>query len=172
MWGSSSFFWWRWWELSMRDLDRWGLGSLLGLTGIGHLRRPTLFLGEERVSVVRDERFRKSSDYLWSIFWASSFVNSNTWCLICNNFNLNFIYGIVCLYVCVCALSLHRESTDVILGDKPLISDVVLSQLCTTCRVLFDDGDRLHDSTLPYTIYDIVVLLLRHYVLCLVDSHW
>jgi hypothetical protein len=99
-------------------------------------------------------------------------VNSNTWCLICNNFNLNFIYGIVCLYVCVCALSLHRESPDVILGDKPLISEVVLSQLCTTCRVLFDDSDRLHDSTLPYTIHDIVVLLLRHYVLCLVDSHW
>jgi hypothetical protein len=30
--------------------------------------------------------------------------------------------------VCVCAFSLHRESPDVILGDKPLISEVVLSQ--------------------------------------------
>jgi hypothetical protein len=65
----------------------------------------------------------------WSIFWASSFVNSNAWHLICNNFNLNFIYGIVCLYVCVCAFSLHRKSPDMILGDKPLISEVVLSQL-------------------------------------------
>jgi hypothetical protein len=36
-------------------------------------------------------------------FGASHFVNSNTWHLICNNFNLNFIYGIVCLYVlCFC----------------------------------------------------------------------
>jgi hypothetical protein len=41
---------------------------------------------------------------------------------------LNFIYGAVCLYVCVCAFSLRRESPDMILGDKPLISEVVLSQ--------------------------------------------
>jgi hypothetical protein len=63
----------------------------------------------------------------WSIFSASSFINSNTWHLICNNFNLNFIYGIVCLYVCVCAFSLHRESPDMILWDKPLIFEVVPS---------------------------------------------
>jgi hypothetical protein len=56
-----------------------------------------------------------------------SFVNPNTWHLICNNFNLNFIFGIVCLYVCVYAFSLRRESPDMILGDKPLISEVVLS---------------------------------------------
>jgi hypothetical protein len=31
--------------------------------------------------------------------------------------------------------------------------------LCTTCRVFFDDGDRLHGSTLPYSILDIIVLL-------------
>jgi hypothetical protein len=42
---------------------------------------------------------------------------------------LNFIFGIVCLFVCVCAFSLRRESPDMILGDKPLISEVVLSQL-------------------------------------------
>jgi hypothetical protein len=41
---------------------------------------------------------------------------------------MNFIYGTVCLYVCVCAFSLHRESPDMILGDKPLIYEVVLSQ--------------------------------------------
>jgi hypothetical protein len=40
---------------------------------------------------------------------------------------LNFIFGIVCLFVCVCAFSLRRESSDMILGDKPLISEVVLS---------------------------------------------
>jgi hypothetical protein len=27
------------------------------------------------------------------------------------------------------------------------------------CRVLFDDGDRLHGSTLLYTILDVVLLL-------------
>jgi hypothetical protein len=32
------------------------------------------------------------------------------------------------LCVCVCAFSFHRESPDMILGDKPLISEVVLSQ--------------------------------------------
>jgi hypothetical protein len=31
---------------------------------------------------------------------------------------LNFIFGIVCLFVCVCAFSLRRESPDMILGDK------------------------------------------------------
>jgi hypothetical protein len=31
-------------------------------------------------------------------------------------------------YVCVCAFSLRRESPNMILGDKPLISEVVLSQ--------------------------------------------
>jgi hypothetical protein len=41
---------------------------------------------------------------------------------------LNFIFGIVCLFVCVCAFSLRRESPDMILGDKPLIFEVVLSQ--------------------------------------------
>jgi hypothetical protein len=41
---------------------------------------------------------------------------------------LNFIFGLVCLFVCVCAFSLRRESPDMILGDKPLISEVVLSQ--------------------------------------------
>jgi hypothetical protein len=30
-------------------------------------------------------------------------------------------------YMCVCVFSLHPESPDTILGDKPLISEVVLS---------------------------------------------
>jgi hypothetical protein len=41
-------------------------------------------------------------------------------------------YGIVFLYVCVCAFSLHRESPDVISGDKPLIFQVVLSHASST----------------------------------------
>jgi hypothetical protein len=41
---------------------------------------------------------------------------------------LNFIFGIVCSFVCVCAFSLRRESPDMILGDKPLIFEVVLLQ--------------------------------------------
>jgi hypothetical protein len=35
---------------------------------------------------------------------------------------------LMCVCVCVCAFSLCRESPDMILGDKPLISEVVLSQ--------------------------------------------
>jgi hypothetical protein len=76
---------------------------------------------------VRDERFRKNSDYLLKHLLVLIFVNFNTWYLICNNFNLNFIFDIVCLIVCVCAFSLHRESPDMILGDEPLISKMVLS---------------------------------------------
>jgi hypothetical protein len=41
--------------------------------------------------------------------------------------------------VCVCAFSLRRESPDMILGDKPLISEVVLSQL-----VLEPGWDKTH----------------------------
>jgi hypothetical protein len=48
------------WEIQTEE----GLGSLLELAGVGRPRRSTLFLGEERVPIVRDERFRKSSDYL------------------------------------------------------------------------------------------------------------
>jgi hypothetical protein len=55
----------------------------------------------------------------WSTFWILSFVNPNICHLICNNFNLN--------YVCVCSFSLRRESPNIILRDKPLISEVVLS---------------------------------------------
>jgi hypothetical protein len=77
-------------------------------------------------------------------FGALSFVNPNTCHLICNNFNLNFIFGIVCLFVCVCAFSLRQESSDMILGDKPLISEVVLSHLAPLqCQMI-----RRHDATL------------------------
>jgi hypothetical protein len=65
-----------------------------------------------------------------------SFVNSKACHLIYNNFNLNFIYDIVCLCVCVCVFSLHRESPDMILRDKPLISEVVLSHPPTDVAML------------------------------------
>jgi hypothetical protein len=42
----------------MRDV------SGMSVVGVGHPRSPTLFLGEECVPVMRDERFRKNSDYL------------------------------------------------------------------------------------------------------------
>jgi hypothetical protein len=50
-------------------------------------------------------------------------------------------------------------------------SFIACDVLCITCRVLFDGGDRLHGSTLLYTILDVVVLFLRLKVLCLVNSH-
>ncbi len=46
----------------------------------------------------------------------------------CNNLILNEIMVLNASYVCLHAFSLHRESPDMILGDKPLISEVVLSQ--------------------------------------------
>jgi hypothetical protein len=58
---------------------------------------------------------------------------------------LNFIFGIVCLFVCVCAFSLRRESPDMILGDKPLIFEVVLSHPGPFPeRVVFDDDGSGH----------------------------
>jgi hypothetical protein len=48
------------------------------------------------------------------------------------------------------------------------------SYSCVDCALriwLLDDGDRLHGSSFAYTILDVVVLLLRLDVLCLVDSH-
>jgi hypothetical protein len=42
-WGCSSFFWWRWRGLSVGGPDRWGLGFLLGLVGVGHPMKLTLF---------------------------------------------------------------------------------------------------------------------------------
>jgi hypothetical protein len=42
-WGCSSFFWWRWRGLSVRGPDWWGLGFLLGLVGVGHPMKLTLF---------------------------------------------------------------------------------------------------------------------------------
>jgi hypothetical protein len=57
---------------------------------------------------------------------------------------LNFIFGIVCLFVCVCAFSLRRESPDMILGDKPLIFEVVLSQPSPEITVRFTGASSQH----------------------------
>jgi hypothetical protein len=46
------------------------------------------------------------------------------------------LYAYVC---CVCVFSIHQESPDMILGDKPLIFEVVLSQL-----VLEQDWGKTH----------------------------
>jgi uncharacterized protein (UPF0128 family) len=54
---------------------------------------------------------------------------------------MNFIFGIVCLIVYVYAFSLRRESPDMILRDKPLISEVVLSQGMTHIRRMMREGD-------------------------------
>jgi hypothetical protein len=81
------------------------------------------------VPIVRDERFRDNSDYLLKHILGFVFVNLNIWHLICKKFNLKFICDTVRLYVCVCAFSLRREYPNMILEDKPLISEVVLSQL-------------------------------------------
>jgi hypothetical protein len=50
---------------------------------------------------------------------------------------LNFIFDIVCLFECVCAFSLRRESPDMILGDKPFTFEVVLSHLSTLLLILY-----------------------------------
>jgi hypothetical protein len=72
---------------------------------------------------------QKTLIIFWSTFWTLSFINPNTWHLICNNFNLNLIFGTICLCVYVYTFSLRRESPDMILGDKLLISEVVLSSV-------------------------------------------
>jgi hypothetical protein len=65
----------------------------------------------------------------------------------------------------VCAFSLHRESPDIILGDKPPISEVVLSQLvpeqdwCKThtkasknCNNVFGDERLAHIRTIVVSL--------------------
>jgi hypothetical protein len=49
--------------------------------------------------------------------------------IIYNNFYLELHIWYCMLMCCVYAFSLRRESPDMILGDEPLIYEVVLSQL-------------------------------------------
>jgi hypothetical protein len=46
--------------------------------------------------------------------------------------------------VCVYAFSLHRESPDMILGDKPLISEVVLSHIDILHTLYMKEYTTLH----------------------------
>jgi hypothetical protein len=75
---SSSFFWRRGGGLSVEDPNRWGLGFLLGLTGVGHPKKP---LSSRTKSVCLSWEINASVKLwiiIWSIFCTSSFVNSNT----------------------------------------------------------------------------------------------
>jgi hypothetical protein len=67
------------------------------------------------------------------------------------------------LMCCVCVFSLHRESPDMILVDKPLISEVVLSQLVllkfAKDRFLGVDTSRQHVP--PRVRYGMACLLIR-----------
>jgi hypothetical protein len=57
---------------------------------------------------------------------------------------LNFIFGIVCLFVCVCAFSLRRESPDMILGDKTpyFLGGSVTAAIAAADTALASDGQR------------------------------
>jgi hypothetical protein len=53
-------------------------------------------------------------------------------------------------FMCVCTFPLHRESPDMILADKPLISEVVLSQLVKANTTCFNCGQNDHyDNRCP-----------------------
>jgi hypothetical protein len=121
MWESSSFFRWHRRGLPVGDLNRWALGSLLGLTGVCHLRRPTPFRAKGVCLLWEINASTKLWSIFWSVFWASSFVNSNTWHLICNNYFIAWISWYCMITCCVCVFLLHWESLDMILGDKPFL---------------------------------------------------
>jgi hypothetical protein len=60
--------------------NRGWLGSLLGLTGVGHLMKDSLLWGEEYVLNYERKCFRINPvRYFEVAFGASPFVNSNTW---------------------------------------------------------------------------------------------
>jgi hypothetical protein len=66
-----------------------------------------------RVCAYREtQRFRKTLIYLWSIFWVSSFVNSNTLYLICNNYFITWISW-YCMLMCVFVHSQFIENPPV-----------------------------------------------------------
>jgi hypothetical protein len=59
------------------------------------------------VLIVRDERFRKTLNYLLKHLLGLSFVNSNASHLICNNYNLNFIW----YYMLICDVFVYSYFT-------------------------------------------------------------
>jgi hypothetical protein len=64
------------------------------------------------------------------------------------------LYACMC---CVCVFSLHRESPDMILGDKPLILEVVLSHLLR--------GSPDYKSSNPQSIWGIEIISLDHNII-------
>jgi hypothetical protein len=106
-WESSSFRWRRR-GMAVGDPDRWELCFLLGPTGVGHPRRPLSSRVKSVCLLWETNDSAKTLIIFWSTFWALSSVHPNTLHLICNNFKLNFIFGIVCLCVCLRILASSR----------------------------------------------------------------
>jgi hypothetical protein len=134
-WGSSSF--WRCWRgLSVRSLDRWGLDSVLGLVGLEWPRK-AFFSRERRICLSWEKTLLLIMvNPLKQSFGGSNFYKHLYSILMCNNYTwTSYIVLYACTW-CVRAFSFRRESRDIILGDKLLISDVILSQTihCTTRR--------------------------------------
>jgi hypothetical protein len=63
----------------------------------------------------------------------------------------------------VCAFSLHRESPDIILGDEPLISEVVLSHF-TNSRSYFISSRCIRTMNILYFI----LLHIKHISRCFI----
>jgi hypothetical protein len=63
------------------------------------------------------------------------------------------------------AYSPHRMLTRVLLYFS------MHMMYCALYIGFLNNSDRLHNSTIPYTILDVDVLILRLDMLCLVDSH-
>jgi hypothetical protein len=55
--------------------------------------------------------------------------------------------------VCVCAFSLRQESPDMILGDEPLISEMVLSQLLSRGFCYVQGNQMVWFSILGYPVF-------------------
>jgi hypothetical protein len=72
--------------------------------------------------------FRKTLFYLLKCSFGFKSLYHNTWYTNCNNYFITWISRYCMLTCFICAFSLHQESHDMILGDEPLISKVVLSQ--------------------------------------------
>jgi hypothetical protein len=66
-------------------------------------------LGWRECAYHERHRFRKNFDICWSIFWASFFVNHETWHLICNNRFITWISW-YCMLMCVFAHSRFIEN--------------------------------------------------------------
>jgi hypothetical protein len=91
-WVSSSFFF-RWcrWGLSVGGLDRWGLGSLLGLTGVGHPRKLTPSRAKGVCLTWEVIASAKTLFYLLGCSFGFNFCKLNTRHWNYNNYFINWI---------------------------------------------------------------------------------